>query len=122
MIVGASLFGVRLIVFEQQGEPSWLTALESMSWMLAAIGFGSVYLNKKSRILRYLSRAVYPVYIVHMPVQFVIAYFLLPVSIAAYAKLLLLLAGTFSVCFLLYEILRRLKWVRPFFGMKLNAT
>jgi hypothetical protein len=122
LIVGASLFLVRFLVFELQGGLNWLTALESMSWILAAIGFGSVYLNKPSRSLGYFSRAVYPVYIVHMPVQFVIAYFLLPLSISAYSKLLLLLVGTFGVCFLLYEILRRLKWIRPLFGMKLNAT
>ena len=90
--------------------------------MLAAIGFGSVYLNKPSRSLGYFSRAVYSVYIVHMPVQFVIAYFLLPLSISAYSKLLLLLLGTVGVCFPLYEMLKTLKWIRPLFGMKLKAT
>jgi surface polysaccharide O-acyltransferase-like enzyme len=114
-------FLVRLLVFELQAEPNWLTAFESMSWMLAALGFGSLYLNKPSRGLGYFSRAVYPVYILHMPVQFTIAYFLLPLSASAYLKLALLLVGTFGICLLLYEyVLRRLRWIRPLFGMKLN--
>jgi surface polysaccharide O-acyltransferase-like enzyme len=92
-----------------------------MSWMLAILGFGSLHLNQPSRGLAYLSKAVYPVYIVHFPVQFFIAYFLFPLSMSAYSKLGLLLVGTFGISFLLYEFpLRRLKWVRPLFGMKLN--
>ena len=91
--------------------------------MLAVIGFGSVYLNRQSRLLSYLSSAVYPVYIVHFPLQFILAFFLLPLQLNAYLKLLLLLAGTFGSCLLLYElVLRRLKWIRPLFGMKLKGA
>lgn len=55
-----------------------------------------------------------------MPAQFAIAYFLLPLSASAYLKLGLLMVGTFGICILLYEyVLKRMKWVRPLFGMKL---
>jgi hypothetical protein len=63
------------------------------------------------------------VYIVHLPVQFTLAYLLLPLTISAYLKLALLLAGTFGLSLMLYEYaLRRLKWIRPLFGMKLRQT
>ena len=121
LAAASSLYLVRLLVFGLENELSWLTALESMSWMLAILGFASLYLNKPSRSLAYLSKAVYTVYIVHLPVQFAIAYFLLPLVLAAYLKLSLLLVGTFGISLLLYEFpLRRLKWIRPLFGMKLN--
>ena len=29
--------------------------------------------------------------------------------------------GTFAISFLLYEVIRRIKWLRPFFGMKFNT-
>jgi peptidoglycan/LPS O-acetylase OafA/YrhL len=123
LVAAFSVYLVRLLVFELQGEPAWMAAFESMSWMLAAIGFGARYLNRASRLLAYLSKAVYPVYIVHFPVQFVIAYFLLPTGLSAYAKLALLLAGTFGICLFLYEfILRRMKWIRPLFGIKLKEA
>ncbi len=123
LVVAASLYLVRFLVFDLGEVHQWLTALESVSWMLAILGFGSIYLNKPSRSLAYLGIAVYPVYIVHLPVQFIIAFFLLPLSLPAYLKLTLLLAGTFGVCLLLYEyVLSRLKWIRPLFGMKLDQT
>ena len=96
-----------------------LIAFESMSWMLAILGYGSQYLNQASASLTYCSKAVYPVYIVHMPVQHAIAYFLLPLPLPVILKLILLLAGTFGASLLLYEFtIRPFKWIRPLFGMK----
>jgi len=98
-----------------------LIALESMSWMLAILGYGSLYLNKPSDRLAYFSKAVYPVYIIHMPLQYGIAYYLLPLPIPVILKLVLLLAGTFGISVLVYEyVIKRLKWIRPLFGMKLS--
>ena len=123
LAVASSAYMVRLLVFELQAEPNALTAFESMSWMLAAFGFASLFLNKPSRSLAYLNTAVYPVYIVHLPVQFTVAYFLLPQSLPASLKLALLLAGTFGGSFLVYEFgLRRVRWIRPLFGMKLDQA
>lgn len=123
LVVAGSLFLMRMLVFGLENELNWLTSLESMSWMLAALGFGSEHLNRPSRTLAYLSEAVYPVYIVHLPLQFLIAYFLLPLALAGYVKLGLMLVGTFGLSLLLYEYaLKRLKWIRPLFGMKLSEA
>jgi hypothetical protein len=119
--LAVSLYLVRLFVFNLQDQLDWLTGLESFGWMLAALGFGARYLNKPSASLSYFSTAVYPVYIVHLPVQFIIAYYLLPSQISASGKLLIMLCGTFVISLLLYELLlKRIKWLRPLFGMKLN--
>ena len=89
--------------------------------MLAILGHGSVYLNRPSKALSYLSKAVYPVYIIHLPVQYALASYIVPMILPAEIKLVLLLAGTFGVCFLIYELaIKRLKWIRPLFGMKLT--
>lgn len=113
------MYLVRLFHFQFQGVPNGLIALESMLWMLAILGFGAIYLNRPSRALGYLSTAVYPVYIVHMPVQFLLALVILPLPLAAVLKLLLLLTGTLGGSLLLYEVLlKRIRWIRPLFGMK----
>jgi glucan biosynthesis protein C len=115
------LYLVRLLVFRLEGMPNALTGLESYCWLLAVLGYASIYLNRPSDKLAYFSKAVYPVYIIHMPVQFAIARYLLPLDMPAVLKLILLLAGTFGISLLLYEyLLRRLKWIRPLFGMKLR--
>jgi len=118
----ASLFYlVRFFVFHFTGTPILLIAFESMCWMLAIFGYASQHLNKPSGSLTYLSKAVYPVYIIHMPVQYCISYYLLPLQLSALLKLFLLLAGTFGVSLFLYEyVIRRLTWIRPLFGMKLK--
>ena len=63
--IAIPLFLVRMIVF-QFGGPFFITVIESWSWLFAVIGFGSTYLNRPSSALTYLSKAVYPVYILHM--------------------------------------------------------
>ncbi len=123
LVVAFLLYLVRLVVFQLAGEPNVLTALESMSWMLAILGYGSLYLNETSVSLTYFSKAVYPVYIVHMPVQHCVSYFLLPLHLPAIPKLIGLLTGTFGASLLIYEyMIRRFKWIQPLFGMKLRRT
>ena len=119
LLIASSLYTVRFLIFTFEGAPNWMTALESMSWMLSIIGFGSLYLNKPSSGLRYLSQAVYPVYIIHMPVLFVLMYFVLPLTFSPWAKFALMSVGTLAICLVLYElVIKRIKWIRPLFGMK----
>ncbi|MDK2972895.1 MAG: hypothetical protein PWP23_2650 [Candidatus Sumerlaeota bacterium] len=113
------LYVVRLLAWKT-GGPNAVLALESSFWMLALFGFGSLHLNRPSALLTYMSAAVYPVYIVHMPVQYAVSYFLMPVGIPAWVKLVLLSGSTLLGSFGVYEVLKRLKWLRPLFGMKLS--
>ena len=65
LVIAISLFLVRMILFQSEG-PLFLTVVESWSWLFTVFGFGATYLNRSSGTLRYLSQAVYPVYILHM--------------------------------------------------------
>lgn len=120
LLLAVSLYVIRLFAFELEG-PHLSTALESMCWMIAALGFGSAYLNKPSDKLVYFSTAVYPIYIVHMPVQYAVSFILFPLALPASVKLLLLLFGTFGGSLMLYEVaIKHLKWIRPLFGLKIS--
>lgn len=118
LIIASSLYLVRLLVYELDNEPNALMALESGCWMFVVLAYTALYLNKNSGLLRYLSQAVYPVYILHMPVQFGLACYLFPVALSAAWKFLLLLVGTYMLSFLLYEGGKRLGWLRVLFGMR----
>lgn len=114
---------VRLLVFEIERTPKPMEAFESMLWMLAVAGFGARYLNVPSAALSYFSKAVYPIYIVHMPIQFIAAYVIFGWSLPAMVKLLLLIAVTLVGSWALYEyVLRRINVLRPLFGMKYIKT
>ena len=65
LLIALGLYIIRLFAYELNG-PNYLTAIESMNWIYAILGFGYRYLNKPSSILSYLSQSVYPVYIIHM--------------------------------------------------------
>ena len=93
LITAFVIYLIRLFVFESKGIPSQIYGAESGLWILAVFGFASLHLNRPSKMLSQLSRAVYPVYIIHLPVQMSIAFMILPMEISAAMKLVFLLPG-----------------------------
>ena len=73
---------------------------------------------ENSPLLRYLTAAVFPFYILHQTVIVVLAHNLKPLHIAPAVEGPLLIAATFALCLLGYEIIRRIGWLRPLFGLK----
>lgn len=124
LAIAVLLYAVRFLVFKFEEAPNALIALESGCWMLVMLALGSLFLNRPSNVLRYLSKAVFPVYILHLPVLFGLGYVLFPLDLPVAVKLPLLLAGTFAVSLVLYEVLRQLLWLRlrPLFGMSMPES
>ena len=115
------IYLIRLFVFESKGIPSQIYGAESGLWILAVFGFASLHLNRPSKMLSQLSRAVYPVYIIHLPVQMSIAFMILPMEISAEMKLVILLVGTYIASALIYYfILKRIGPLGMLFGMNIN--
>jgi len=98
--------------------PKFVIGFESMCWMLTVFGYGAIYLNHESKALTYLKDAVYPVYILHMPLQSLLSYLIMPTKISLLLKLNLLIIGTLFCSIFLYEIIKRMNWIRPIFGLK----
>ena len=116
--MAAVLYAVRYLVFATEA-PGYLTAIESNCWIFAIFGFGYRYLNKPSNILSYLSKAAYPVYIIHMFVLYAGAMLILPLAMPVALKFVGITAFTGIVCYLIYEfVLRRVVFLRPLFGLK----
>jgi glucan biosynthesis protein C len=72
--------------------------------------------------LRYLVPAVLPVYMLHQTVIVVVAHNLQPLQIAPALEGPLLVFLTLAACFAGYELARRVRWLRPLFGLKGNPT
>ncbi|MED5256236.1 MAG: acyltransferase, partial [Candidatus Neomarinimicrobiota bacterium] len=119
LMIAFVLYFVRVILL-QFVEFHPLTAMESYSWMISIFGYGAKFLNKKSTRLSYLSAAVYPIYIIHMPLQFFFSLYIIPVDMPAILKLILIIISTLISSFVIYDlIIKRLKWIRPLFGLKI---
>lgn len=92
-------------------------ALLQWSAMLTVFGFGHRHLQFDSAKRRYLSQAVFPVYIVHQTLIIVFAHLLQPARMqpAKEGWVLVLLTLTFS--FAIFEAVRRVPLLRACFGI-----
>jgi len=116
--VAASLFVLRLFYFGMT-TPNYLVVVESQTWIYTLLAFGNKYLNRPGKALTYLSQAAYPVYILHMIFLYLGSTLIFPLSIALPLQFILVLLFTTGGCFATYEIIRRVKFLRPLFGMKM---
>jgi peptidoglycan/LPS O-acetylase OafA/YrhL len=83
----------------------------------AVLGFARRTLTADSPVRRYLTDAIFPYYIVHQTAIIAIAHALhdsgLPVGLEAS----IVIIGTALICVATYEIVRRISWLRPLFGL-----
>ena len=121
LTLAAGLYAVRMIQFGPVG-PGYLLATESLSWILSVLAFGSMYLNKPGRALTYLSEAAYPVYILHMVFLYLGSVWVFPLAIPVQLQFVLVLLITLAGCFGTFELVRRVNFLRPLFGLKLKPA
>ena len=116
--VGLALYLTRLFVYGFQDVPGPLLAVEAASWILTCLGFAAVHLNRPSPRLRYLNGAVYPMYIVHMPIQFMLSIFILRLDAPPLILLQLLIVGVLGLSWAMYHyVLRPMWWLHWSFGI-----
>jgi peptidoglycan/LPS O-acetylase OafA/YrhL len=92
--------------------------VESSSAMLALLGYGSLLFSRPSRSFAVLNRSAFAVYIIHMPVQQSVAFFLFRLDPNPWLAFPVHLAATLFLCALVYAmVLRPVRWLHPFFGI-----
>jgi len=89
--------------------------------IVAVLGFARRHLNHDGTVRRYLTDAVFPVYILHQTITILLARVLAPAQLAPAIEATVLVFGTFVLCFAGYEGVRRVRWLRPLFGLKSQA-
>jgi hypothetical protein len=94
------------------GAEQWLA-------IVAVLGFARRHLTHDNAARRYLTAAIFPVYILHQTVIVVVAHSLKPAHLDPGIEGVLLVLVTASACFLGYEVVRRLWIIRPLFGLPL---
>ena len=92
--------------------------LDQWCAIVAILGFARRWNPGESRTLRYLSQAVFPVYILHQTIIVALAYNLKPFDLPPLLEGPLLVVLTFGLCFAGYELIRRIRPLRPLFGLK----
>lgn len=87
-------------------------------WVMAILGLGHRFLNKGGPVLRYLSEAAFPFYILHLPLNTLVGYFIIKLSMGIAPKYILIVLLTIAADFMVYEILKRMNLFRFLLGMK----
>lgn len=91
------------------------------SAIVAACGFARRHLNVDGPARRYLTDAVFPVYIAHQTLIVVLAHSSKPLDLHPGLEAPLLMALTAAGSFALYETVRRVALLRPLFGLRYSA-
>lgn len=89
-------------------------------WVLALVGYGKHYLNRKHVILNYLNQAVYPFYVLHQTVIVLVVYYIVQTqNESILSKYIYTVGITFFVSVLTYHLfIRPYAIMRFLFGMK----
>jgi hypothetical protein len=124
-VLGWALFSSYVSLYDDNAPPS-MALIGSMrvvygaeQWLAIAalLGFARRHLNADSPARRYLTTAIFPVYILHQTVIVVVAHSLKPAHLYAPIEALLLVLVTAATCLLGYELIRRVAPLRPLFGV-----
>jgi surface polysaccharide O-acyltransferase-like enzyme len=101
------------------GGPRRAFVVGSLQWgaLIAAFGFAHRHLNFEHGCRRYLTDAVFPVYILHQTVIIVLSQALLPFGLRPAVEGPTLVIATFALSLLGYEAARRVGPLRPFMGL-----
>jgi len=127
----ALLLGVIFEILRQTWHPhfrewslSWvvygLMVEQSVRWMwiLAILGFGHRLFQQGGRVLRYLSEAAFPFYILHLPINTLVGFYLIRLDTVIAVKYILIVGLTTLITFGVYELVRRISPFCFLFGMK----
>jgi peptidoglycan/LPS O-acetylase OafA/YrhL len=128
--IGVAAYAVLCVVFvdgavrpviEPEDRPVYalVSAVNTMAWLFAIIGFANRYLTKRPAFLSEATEAVYPFYMLHQTVTVVAVYWLLRTSAPASAGFMLAALATFLGTWAVYaSLVRPWHFTRLLFGMK----
>jgi len=96
-----------------------LSALNTMAWLFAIIGFANRYLTRRPAFLAEATEAIYPFYMLHQTVTVIVVYWLLEIGAPPVAGFILAALATFLGTSAIYIcVVRPLWFLRPLFWLK----
>lgn len=86
--------------------------------IITIVGYGIKYMNKENKLLRYLNKASFPVYIMHQTILLTLAFFILPLMFPQWFSIIIINLLSVLITFGLYEIIKRTRYIGILLGMK----
>ncbi|MCP4136735.1 MAG: acyltransferase [bacterium] len=96
-----------------------IRALALWCFMVGLLGLGRSMLNRGGKVLKYLSEAALPYYILHQTVVLVTGFYVVQLDLSIFAKYMIIIGISFMGVAFIYEVLvKRVNIIRFCFGMK----
>jgi Acyltransferase family len=92
--------------------------LYAWSFIVMLMGLAQRYLNRPSKVLTYLTGAVFCYYILHQTVIVVAGYYLTQLQLGVWPEFIFVMGATLLGCALGYEFFKRIPLLRAFLGIK----
>lgn len=110
------------VPFWQQAAIWTLRNLYIWTALLAILGWSHALLNKPFRWLPWANESVYPWYMLHQSLIVALGFWLANYRLGPIAEPALILFGTIAGCWSISELVKRIGWLRPCFGLKPRAA
>ena len=125
LLIAAVAFGIQSLCFPYMDSVKALDILQSIfeivymwSVILAVFGYATTYLSHNSTYLAYLNEGVYPFYIFHQTVLLISIFLFRDFFHSDVLFFFFLTSATLLGSWILFELVRRVNFLRPLFGMK----
>jgi hypothetical protein len=96
---------------------SYVSTLYAWSCILTLLGLGQRFLNRESRLLRYLTGAIFCYYVLHQTITVIAGYYLTQYELGVTLESSLVLTITIAGCVIGYELVRRIPKIGILFGV-----
>ncbi len=96
-----------------------LRMFNAWSWLVACVGYAGRYLKRPGKALSYLTRAVYPLFCLHLTLSVALSFLVVPLPWPIVLKYLVITSGTIGGALMIYQMIIKpnpLLW--PLFGLK----
>lgn len=96
---------------------SYISVLYAWSCILTLLGLGQRFLNRESRLLRYLTSAIFCYYVLHQTITVIAGYYLTQYELGVVLESTFVLTITMAGCVIGYELIRRIPKIGILFGV-----
>lgn len=114
----ASLFTLVILYYNYSYYGDCLVNFVAWVGSCALIAIAMKYFNKSSKILDYFNKASFPIYILHQSILVIVGYYVLLYVDGLFLQVVIIMAASFIMTLCLYEIIKRIPYVRALIGIK----
>ncbi len=118
----AAFFNEFVVASDPQLLTGYVLLRVAYGWsvIVALLGLARRFANRPSRTLTYLTAAIFPYYILHQTVTLVVGYWFTVHEAPLAIEATTIIVATILGCVLGYEIIRRVAFLRPLFGLPMR--